>query len=301
MRNKPPFLLMGLFFMALTVMLWWGFAFLPLPDVAPEWVNRARTVCFALADNGLPQHYGWMLLIGTPLMMLAALVIGWGEDWQNTKNFIGQHKAVLRLIFLVAILLMIESHLIGKKITAALRFHPTNNFMNESRENLANYPRLKQTPPELNLYDETGKKITLAMARGKVLFLTFAFAHCKAICPMLAENLKKVHEAIGSDKSTVYIISLDPWRDTVGSLSDMHTAWHLPPTMHVLSGTPEEVNKVLDAFKVPRARDDKTGEVVHPALVDVINPEGELSYIFNGASSSLLTQAGKGLMNGFVK
>lgn len=295
MHKKPPFLLIGLFFLTLIVMLWWGFAFLTLPNSAPEWVNRARIVCFSLSDNGLPQAYGWMLLIGAPLMMISALLIAWGEEWGESKKYVRENRSFIAIILLLLLALMSESYFIGKKITIALRSN-SSAINQDIKEDLSNYPRLRQTPPEFNLIDETGKSATIARARGQVLYITFAFAHCKAICPLLAEHLKKVHEAIGSEKSTVYIISLDPWRDTVGALAEMHKSWNLPPSMHVLSGTPEEVNKVLDSFKVPRARDEKTGDVAHPALVNIVSPEGELSYVFNGASPSLLIRAGKSLL-----
>ena len=76
----------------------------------------------------------------------------------------------------------------------------------------------------------------------------------------------------------------------------MHQQWNLPSTMHVMSGSVEEVSRVLDAFKIPRSRDEKTGEVVHPALVYVIDPNGKMAYVFNGATAALLIQAGKELL-----
>jgi len=297
MKFKPPFLLLGYFFLLITLMLWWGFAFLPLPDSAPAWVEQARWVCFGLGDNGLPQGYGWMMLIGAPVMMLTALGIGWGHEWNQGKQYFRQNKIAIVLAVLLIVSFMTESHFIGKKITAALRSQIPQTTAGEFRENLSSYPRLSQPVPQFALYDESGKAITPDSAAGRVLYITFAFAHCKAICPLLAENLKRVHEAVGTDKSTVYIISLDPWRDTVGSLADMHRQWNLPTSMHVLSGSPEEVNKVLDAFQVPRSRDEKTGEVVHPALIDVVDPQGQLSYVFNGASQSLLIKAGESLLH----
>lgn len=295
MNRKPPFFIFGFLIITVTVMLWWGFAFLPLPDSAPTWVEQARWVCFGLRDNGLPQNYGWMMLIGAPLMMISALWIGWGNEWDQGKIYLRQNKSAFITAILLLVVLVAESHFVGKKITAALRLQSLG-VQTDSPDQLKNYSRLAQTPPALHLYDKNGQLVTLEMAKGKVLYVTFAFAHCKAVCPTLVEKLKRVHEEVGHEKSAVYIISLDPWRDTIAALADMHKEWNLPETMHVLSGSPDEVNRVLDAFNIPRSRDEKTGEVVHPALVDVIDPEGRLSYIFNGASQKLLIEAGKELL-----
>ena len=61
--------------------------------------------------------------------------------------------------------------------------------------------------------------------------------------------------------------------------------------MLVLSGAIDEVERVLDAYEVPRERDEKTGDVVHPGLVHVLNPSGEIVYTFNNPPTKWLTSA----------
>ena len=46
----------------LSTLLWWAFAFTPLPSEPPAWLSAARHACFGSADNGLPAAQGWMLL-----------------------------------------------------------------------------------------------------------------------------------------------------------------------------------------------------------------------------------------------
>src|SRR5689334_4976860 len=94
MRQKPPFLFLSIFFLILTTMMWWGFAFLPLPDQTPKWVDQARVVCFGLAENGLPQSYGWLLLIGAPLLMLSAIWISWGHEWKEVTDYLKKNRGI---------------------------------------------------------------------------------------------------------------------------------------------------------------------------------------------------------------
>jgi cytochrome oxidase Cu insertion factor (SCO1/SenC/PrrC family) len=55
----------------------------------------------------------------------------------------------------------------------------------------------------------------------------------------------------------------------------------------------EEVNKVLDAYNVARTRDEKTGDVVHPSLVYVINSDGRLHYALNSPPVSQVLAASR--------
>lgn len=41
--------------------------------------------------------------------------------------------------------------------------------------------------------------MTLAALRGKVVALTFIYASCPDVCPMLTDKLARVQDALGSD------------------------------------------------------------------------------------------------------
>jgi hypothetical protein len=65
----------GRFILAVTVF-WWAFALWPVGD-APDWLVRTRLVCFGVDGGGLPDRAGWVGLVGQPLGMLGALLVGW--------------------------------------------------------------------------------------------------------------------------------------------------------------------------------------------------------------------------------
>jgi cytochrome oxidase Cu insertion factor (SCO1/SenC/PrrC family) len=53
------------------------------------------------------------------------------------------------------------------------------------------------------------------------------------------------------------------------------------------------VTSTLDAFQIPWKRNEKTGEVDHPAIVYIISPEGKIKYTFNNPSVDWIVDAAK--------
>jgi cytochrome oxidase Cu insertion factor (SCO1/SenC/PrrC family) len=81
----------------------------------------------------------------------------------------------------------------------------------------------------------------------------------------------------------VLIVTLDPWRDTPSRLPSIAERWGASGDVHVLSGVPDSVERVLNAWRVPRARNERTGDVSHPSVVYVIGPDGRIAYVVSGS------------------
>ena len=65
----------------------------------------------------------------------------------------------------------------------------------------------------------------------------------------------------------------------------------MPAGVRVLSGEVDAVTAALDGFNVPWQRNEANGDVVHPALVYVIDAEGRIAYGFNNPSVDWLVEA----------
>ncbi len=295
-RLKIPVLFWFLFSWVLMMMVWWGFAFLPLPSFSPDWVERARQVCFGLMSNGLHASYGWLLLLGAPFMMLSAILVLWGHEKKDMMGFLYKSPKAYRLVLVFLILFVGEIFWAGYKISKVFLIpQKTSDFYGVAGD-LNNYSRLNQAAPFFELIDQNGKRISLDSEKGKVIYLTFAYAHCQTMCPALAHDVRQAVASLGEEKSSVFFVTLDPWRDTPTTLPSLMKQWELPSSSHVLSGSPEDVEKVLEAYHIPRGRDEKTGDISHPAIVYVIQPHGQIAYVFNHASATLLEEAGKKLL-----
>jgi cytochrome oxidase Cu insertion factor (SCO1/SenC/PrrC family) len=53
----------------------------------------------------------------------------------------------------------------------------------------------------------------------------------------------------------------------------------------VLSGSVDDVELVLTRWRVPRIRNEQTGDLSHPSLVYVIGHDGKIAYVLNGTQS----------------
>ncbi len=112
--------------------------------------------------------------------------------------------------------------------------------------------------------------------------MTFAYAHCETVCPLVVADVLAAARGFGDRPPAVLIITLDPWRDTPSRLGAMAEAWGLSGDARVLSGPPEAVERILNAWRVPRARNEKTGDLSHPSVVYVIAPDGRIRYVVTG-------------------
>lgn len=265
-------------------MFWWGLAFWPVSNQSPEWLARTQYVCFGTLPNGLPDTFGWMLLFGGPILLLVSILITYGSDLKEEFAALMRSKKWRPIILVLCISWIFETAWAINKIVKASGSELTRISDVDDRALPENYPQVNTPSPQISLVDQSGQTVTLDSLRGRAVIVTFAFAHCDSVCPLLLKNAMQAMERLPSDKVSAFFITLDPWRDTPSALPSMAENWKLPQNAHLLSGKVEDVNQALDAFKVPRERDQKNGNVVHPALVYILNPSGQISYAFNNPS-----------------
>ena len=130
------------------------------------------------------------------------------------------------------------------------------------------------------LTDHTGKKVTLADYRGRVVTIFFGFTQCPDVCPTALAEMRAVVEKLGADgpKLQVLFITVDPERDTQALLAQYVPAFH--PTFVGLYGDAETTAKVAKDFKVfyQKVPGKSAGSytVDHSAGTYVFDPQGKL-------------------------
>jgi protein SCO1/2 len=134
---------------------------------------------------------------------------------------------------------------------------------------------------DFTLTDQNGKPVKDADFRGKLMLVFFGFTHCPEICPTTVSTLSKVMTALGdkADKMAPVFISVDPKRDTPKVMKEYLA--NFDKRIVALTGTPQEVKKAADAYKIYFSinKDSKTGEedyqVDHSTIVYMMDKNGQ--------------------------
>jgi len=124
----------------------------------------------------------------------------------------------------------------------------------------------------------TGKLVTAADFRGKVVLLYFGYTQCPDFCPTTLTNLANVLQKVGRDADDVRVlfVTVDPNRDSLPVLKQYTAAF--APQVVGLRGTPDELEALARryrvAYSVTPARNGHPYEVTHSSIVYVFDKAG---------------------------
>jgi len=240
----------------------------------------------------LPDSYGWMRLIMAPASMLAFLLAVWGGDlWMQLRRLpqTAGGRAALGVLIIVPVL---GVGLVGKRVAAV--HHARGGLAPQPKGALsADYPRLNKPAAALGLVNQYGETIELADLQARETIVTFAYAHCETICPMIVQTARKAAAYLDRRPVNLVMITLDPWRDTPSKLPRLMERWALDQFehAHLLSGDVDAVQAVLEGYNIPTQRDSQNGEIAHPAIAYVLDREGRIAYSFQNPPADWLAAA----------
>jgi protein SCO1 len=116
-----------------------------------------------------------------------------------------------------------------------------------------------------SLTDQNGREVKDTDFRGRVMLVFFGFTHCPDICPVTTKNLSNLMEQLGAkaDQVAPIFISVDPERDTPAVMKDYMA--NFDSRMVALTGSREQVEKAVSAYKVFAAKVEPKAEDSHDA------------------------------------
>ncbi len=134
------------------------------------------------------------------------------------------------------------------------------------------------------LVDHTGRTVTDKDFRGRHLLVYFGFTYCPDICPtelaLIASAVDRLGEA--ADEVVPVFITVDPERDTPEAVAGYVELFH--PRMVGLTGTPEQVARAAEAYRVYYARAETEGATEylmdHSSFTYLMGPDGENLAVF---------------------
>lgn len=292
--TEGRFALLGFVAWLAITIAWWALAFADLPD-PPVWLARTREVCFGTLPNGLPDTWGWGSLIVSPLAVLGILLAVWGRELGAALSRLTDNRWGIATVVLMAAVPLVGLHAVMLRVVEARNLESALDAPITAEPLPLNYPRGTEPAPGLGLVDQHGDVLTTESLQGQTALVTFAYGHCKTICPVVVNIVREAAAELGPEEVPVVVVSLDPWRDTPSSLPSLAAAWKLDeiPGARVLSGEVDDVLAVLEAWNMPIQRDPKTGEIDHPGLVTVLAPDGSRAYSFNSPPVRWVVEAAR--------
>jgi protein SCO1/2 len=224
-----------------------------------------------------------MLLVLGPASFLLGIVALWSRELPSSLARLGRRPAGQGVVAVLALAVALEGAWVLRKVEAGRAVETWAQTVHDDSALPADYPRQSAPAPDFTLLDQHGRTLSLGHLRGRPVALTFVFAHCQTLCPLVVETLKQASE--GADSTVVLLITLDPWRDTPRTLPALASRWQLPGDFHVLSShRVDDVVRVSQRYGVPFTRDERTGDIAHPGLVFLIDADGRLGYTLSNPS-----------------
>jgi len=279
-RGQGGVALLALYVIILTTLAWWALALWPTPG-APEWLARTRALCFGSTPDGLPNAGGWILLVGQPLGMIGVLLAVWGDEVRSAIAVMSTQLAGRALLAATAVLLLTGATLAAGRVRSA----DAEPFDPVAGGDVLT--RINDPAPALSLVDQFGDTVSLAAFQGRPVLVTFAYAHCQTVCPVVVHETLEAQRATADLQTAVVIVTLDPWRDTPARLPSIAAGWELGTDARVLSGDVDAVERALSNWRIPRVRNESSGDLSHPAVVYVVSPDGRLAYALPGGVAAL--------------
>ena len=138
--------------------------------------------------------------------------------------------------------------------------------------------------PAFKLTSTEGKTLLPRDFRGHWSLLYFGFTQCHSICPAAMSELHKMnvilhHSSNMKSYPQVYMISLDPARDTIATLEQYVTGFD--KDFKGALGSPEMIRQLSQHLGIVYdSQPRKDGQIDHSGSITVINPAGEVAAFF---------------------
>jgi protein SCO1/2 len=132
--------------------------------------------------------------------------------------------------------------------------------------------------PQIVLRDQNGELFKLSSLRGKAVYLTFVYAHCPDVCPLLMQALGAAERKL-KDPSSMQIVavSVDPKGDTPKAVKSFLAARELTGKVRWLLGTRAQLKPVWTEYNIlAKSVPDTPAIIEHVSLIYGIDAKGNI-------------------------
>ncbi len=132
--------------------------------------------------------------------------------------------------------------------------------------------------PEIALRDQDGKPFKLSALRGKAVYLTFVFARCPDVCPLMLQALAAAKRELKDPESMrIIAVSVDPKGDTPAVVKSFLKKRLLTGEVTWLVGTRAQLRPVWYRYNILVKSLPETPAIIeHASLIYGIDARGRL-------------------------
>ncbi len=138
----------------------------------------------------------------------------------------------------------------------------------------------RRAAPPLVLKDIDGKTVDIRDFAGSPVLVTFVYANCPDVCPLIMSNMRQARIDAGAAgaKTRVIAVSVDPKGDTPPVVRTFLKARRVQDFVHYLIGTRAQLEPVWKDWNVAANVPKNDPELVeHTALIYGVTASGELA------------------------
>lgn len=142
---------------------------------------------------------------------------------------------------------------------------------------------------DFKLTDDSGKAVTGADYRGKVVLLYFGYTHCPDVCPLTLAHLHVVMQRLGplAKDAKILFVTVDPARDKPEVLHAYVKAFD--PHATGLTGSPHAIEALSKRYRSAFTREpdqaDGNYEVSHSSAIYMFDRQGKARVLSTPADS----------------
>jgi|SRR5215212_5568369 len=132
--------------------------------------------------------------------------------------------------------------------------------------------------PRIRLADARGGTFDTRSLAGKPYLVTFLYANCPDVCPLIGAQLRDTLDRLGGDAGRVGVVavSVDPRGDTAPTVRAWLRRHREPPQFHYLIGAEQQLRPVWRAwYAAPQIPGDP--DSAHTAIVWLVDARGRLA------------------------
>lgn len=140
--------------------------------------------------------------------------------------------------------------------------------------------------PRIRGADARGGTIDTAALRGRPYAVTFLYANCPDVCPLIASELQEALGRLGARALGVAIVavSVDPRGDTREAVRVFLNRHREPPNFHYVIGSDSELKSIWKAYyAAPQIPGDPRSS--HTAAIWLVDRRGRLAGKFSAGTS----------------